>query len=119
MLGLYDVGGTVTQRARLTDAFAILSLVGLVLASGPVALALPHERQTMPEQTTGGRTMAEPIRNWEQWEINERRAFYKRKIAANGGELPERLSAWTRECDEHIERERARLLAEQAQEAGQ
>ena len=58
------------------------------------------------------------IRNWRQWEMDERLAFYKRKDASVGGRMPteEELRAWKAECDAHIERERERIMREQEED---
>ena len=65
-------------------------------------------------------TLAAPgiIRNWRQWEMDERLAFYKRKSASVGGRMPttEELCAWKAECDAHIERERERIMYEQGED---
>jgi len=62
------------------------------------------------------------IRNWEQWEREERRAFYRERLAEiepGVVRTPELLAAWVEACNAHIEAERTRLLAAHGQgEAG-
>ncbi len=63
--------------------------------------------------------MPDPIRNWEQWERDVRRDYYAGCVIAwraLGHALPvddATRALWVRECNEYVERERARLLAEE------
>ncbi len=56
--------------------------------------------------------MAEVMRNWRQWEMDERLAFYKRRVGSIAPRIPtsDEIARWKQECDAYIERERCAEL---------